>query len=174
VTWLNFPKPLAQTADPARIKSGARERELKPIGAWLVTPTELDRAAPHPPTPCRLVPRTPSAYFCLGFFFCADDERRDLGRCHMKATKSSPSRPSSSISSDVEMSDDDDIQSRLTKGGPSHFDMDDAFCARMRMAIVAGLECPPSGVITTPGTKNPRYVSTEQRPLASSLGGMDF
>jgi hypothetical protein len=25
----------------------------------------------------------------------------------------------------------------------SHLDMDEAFCARMRLAIVAGLECPP-------------------------------
>jgi hypothetical protein len=36
--------------------------------------------------------------------------------------------------------------------------MDAAFCARMHAAITAGLECAPFGVITTPGTKNPRYV----------------
>jgi hypothetical protein len=69
------------------------------------------------------------------------------------------------------MSDDDKIQSRLTI---SHFDMDEAFCDRMRMAIAAGLECPPIGVITTPGTKNPRYVATEPSPLASPLRSMDF
>ena len=63
---------------------------------------------------------------------------------------------------------DDEIQSR------HHFDTDDAFCARMRAAIAAGLECPPIGVITTPGTKNPKYVPTEPSPLASSLGGMEF
>jgi hypothetical protein len=37
-----------------------------------------------------------------------------------------------------------------TKGGPSHFDMDDAFCIRMCDAIAAGLENAPIGVVTTP------------------------
>ena len=37
--------------------------------------------------------------------------------------------------------------------------MDDAFCARMHAAIAAGLECAPTGVVATPGTKNPKYVS---------------
>ena len=72
------------------------------------------------------------------------------------------------------MNDDDEIHSCLTKDGPRHFDMDEAFCARMRLAIVAGLECPPIGVITTPGTKNPKYVPTEPSPLASSLGAMEY
>jgi hypothetical protein len=72
------------------------------------------------------------------------------------------------------MNDDNEIHSCLTNGGPSHFDMDDAFCARMRAAIAAGLESAPNGVITTPGTKNPKYVPTEPAPLASSLGAMDF
>jgi hypothetical protein len=31
----------------------------------------------------------------------------------------------------------------LKKGGPSHFDMDDAFCIRMCDAIAAGLESAP-------------------------------
>jgi hypothetical protein len=67
------------------------------------------------------------------------------------------------------MSDDDDeIQSSLTNGGRSYFDMDEAFCARMRKAIEAGFEKAPIGVVTTPGTKNPKYVPTEPRPLASS------
>jgi hypothetical protein len=74
----------------------------------------------------------------------------------------------------MEMNDDNEIHSCLTKDGPSHFDMDEAFCARMRSAIAAGLECPPIGVITTPGTKNPKYIPTEPSPLASSLGAMDF
>jgi hypothetical protein len=39
--------------------------------------------------------------------------------------------------------------------------MDAAFCVRMRLAIVAGLECPPIGVVTKPGTKNPKYVRAE-------------
>jgi hypothetical protein len=61
------------------------------------------------------------------------------------------------------MSDDDEIQrlteiERITNGKPSYLDMDAEFCARMHAAITAGLECAPTGVITTPGTKNPRYV----------------
>jgi hypothetical protein len=44
----------------------------------------------------------------------------------------------------------------------------------MRTAIAAGLENAPIGVITTPGTKKPKYVPTEVRPLASSLADMDF
>jgi hypothetical protein len=39
----------------------------------------------------------------------------------------------------------------------SHSDMDEAFCARMRAAIELGLESAPLGVITTPGTRNPKY-----------------
>jgi len=67
----------------------------------------------------------------------------------------------------AEMSDDDEIHPRLSNGGRSYFDMDEAFCARMLAAIEAGLENAPIGVVTTPGTKNPRYVPTEPRPLAS-------
>jgi hypothetical protein len=70
------------------------------------------------------------------------------------------------------MSDEDQIH--LTNGGPSYLDMDDAFCARMRIAIAAGLENAPTGVITTPGTKSPKYVRTEHRPFASSLRDKDF
>jgi hypothetical protein len=36
--------------------------------------------------------------------------------------------------------------------------MDEAFCTRMRKAIEAGLESAPIGIVTTPGTKNPKYV----------------
>ena len=62
------------------------------------------------------------------------------------------------------MSDDGEIQrlteiERITVGKPSYFQMDAAFCARMHAAIAAGLERPLTGVVTTPGTKNPRYVS---------------
>ena len=70
------------------------------------------------------------------------------------------------------MGDDDETHLHVTYA--NHFDMDEAFCDRMRMAIAAGLECPPIGVITTPGTKNPRYVATEPSPLGSPLGSMDF
>jgi hypothetical protein len=42
------------------------------------------------------------------------------------------------------------------------------------MAIAAGLESAPIGVVTTPGTKNPKYVPTEPWLLSSSLGDMDF
>ena len=51
--------------------------------------------------------------------------------------------------------------------------MDDAFCARMRAAIAAGRESVPIGVVTTPGTKNPKYVPTEPRLLGFSLVDMD-
>ena len=64
------------------------------------------------------------------------------------------------------MSDDGDIQrlteiERITNGKPSYFDMDAAFCGRMHAATAAGLESAPTSVITTPGTKNPIYVSDQ-------------
>jgi hypothetical protein len=64
------------------------------------------------------------------------------------------------------MNDDDEIQrlteiERITNGKPSYFDMDAAFCAHMHAVIAAGLESAPTSVITTPGTKNPRYVSDQ-------------
>ena len=66
------------------------------------------------------------------------------------------------------MSDENEIRSRLMTR------MDDAFCARMRAAIEAGLENAPIGVVTTPGTKNPKYVPAELQPLASSLSDKEF
>jgi hypothetical protein len=76
------------------------------------------------------------------------------------------------------MSDDDEIQElaeieRTANGKPSYLDMDEAFCGRMLAAIEAGLESAPIGVITTPGTKNPKYVPTEPRPLVSSQRDME-
>jgi hypothetical protein len=68
----------------------------------------------------------------------------------------------------------DDNQIHLTNGGPSYLDMDDAFCVRMRAAIAAGLENAPTGVITTPGTKNPKYVPTKSRPLVSSQRAIEL
>ena len=70
------------------------------------------------------------------------------------------------------MGDDDEIHLHVTYA--SHVDMDEAFCACMRIAIAAGLENAPACVITTPGTKNPKYVATELRSLASSLSDKDF
>ena len=67
--------------------------------------------------------------------------------------------------------DDDEIHLHVTYA--SHLDMDEAFCVRMRAAIEAGLENAPMGVITTPGTKNPRYVPAEPSPLASSQRAME-
>ena len=66
------------------------------------------------------------------------------------------------------MSDDDETHLKVTYA--SHLNMDWAFCARMRAAIAAGLESAPVGVITTPGTKNPKYVPAEPRPLGFSSG----
>ena len=71
------------------------------------------------------------------------------------------------------MSDDDETQSRLSNGGPSYFDMDEAFSARMRAAIEAGLENAPIGVVTTPGTKKPKYVPAAPLPLPSSQRAME-
>ena len=71
------------------------------------------------------------------------------------------------------MSDDDKVQSHETNG-TRHLAMDEAFCARMHVAIAAGLERAPIGVVTTPGTKKPKYVLPEQWPLGFSLGAMDF
>ena len=68
---------------------------------------------------------------------------------------------------------DDDIPLQLMYGA-NHFDMDEAFCVRMRKAIETGLEKAPIGVITTPGTSNPKYVAAEPLPLGFSLGAMDF
>ena len=85
---------------------------------------------------------------------------RSRRRCHKWAGKFPPSRPSSSISSEFVM--DDENQLRL-----SHFDMDDAFCARMRMAIAAGLETAPIGVVTATGTKKPKYFPAERLAFAS-------
>lgn len=54
------------------------------------------------------------------------------------------------------MSDENEIRARLTR-------MDNAFCVRMGAAIEAGLENPPIGVVTTPGTQHPK--------LAGRYGG---
>ena len=61
---------------------------------------------------------------------------------------------------------DIEIQSHVTDG-------DDAFCDRMCAAIAAGLENAPIGIVTTPGTKNPKYLATEPRPLVSSQSNME-
>ena len=72
----------------------------------------------------------------------------------------------------VSMGDEDEVNLPVTYA--SHFNMDAAFCARMRMAIGAGLESAQVGIITTPGTKNPKYIPTELPPRASSLSDKDF
>jgi hypothetical protein len=64
------------------------------------------------------------------------------------------------------MSDDEEIHLHVTYA--SHMNMDEAFCACMRIAIAAGLESAPIGVVTTPGTQNPKFVAT------SSSGDMNF
>jgi hypothetical protein len=66
---------------------------------------------------------------------------------------------------------DDEFHLHVTYA--SHLDMDEAFCACMRIVIAAGLENAPIGAITTPGTKKPKCIPTELRPLSSSLGAMD-
>ena len=85
----------------------------------------------------------------------------DLCKCRVRKLGAAP------------MSDDDKVQSHETNV-TRHLAMDEAFCARMRRAIAAGLERAPVGVITTPGTKKPKYVAPEHRPPGSSLGAMDL
>ena len=80
------------------------------------------------------------------------------------------------IRSDNEMSDDDEIQEIAEserEANGKHFAMDKAFCTRMREAIAAGLESAPIGVVTTPGTKNPKYVPAEPSPPRSSQRAME-
>ena len=51
------------------------------------------------------------------------------------------------------MSDDEEIHLHVTY--VTHMDMDEAFRACMRIAIAAGLESAPIGVVTTPGNPKP-------------------
>ena len=67
---------------------------------------------------------------------------------------------------------DDETHIHVTNA--NHLDMDEAFCGRMRAVIAAGLERAPIGVVTTPGTKKPKYVAPEQWPLGSSPSAIDF
>jgi hypothetical protein len=71
----------------------------------------------------------------------------------------------------LDQSDNDEIGLHVTYA--SHSRMDDAFCDRMRAAIAAGLESATIGVVTTPGTKNPKQIPTEPRPLVSSQRAME-
>jgi len=64
------------------------------------------------------------------------------------------------------MGDDDEIHLHVTYA--SHVDMDEAFCACMRIAIAAGLENAPTGVITTPGTQNPKNLVPGSAALLAS------
>jgi hypothetical protein len=64
------------------------------------------------------------------------------------------------------MGDDDETHLKVTYA--SHLSMDGAFCDRMRAAIEAGLESASIGVVTTPGTKNPKLAG-RYAALPSSL-----
>jgi hypothetical protein len=59
------------------------------------------------------------------------------------------------------MSDDDELPPYIENGKPGHFEMDAKFCARLHAAIAKGLESAPIGVVTKPGTKNPKCVSNQ-------------
>jgi hypothetical protein len=61
----------------------------------------------------------------------------------------------------------DEIQADVTNGQSTQIERDEAFCSRMREAIAAGLESAPIGIVTTPGTKHPKYISAEPLALAS-------
>ena len=71
-------------------------------------------------------------------------------------------------SNNTEMSYDDELPPYIESGKPNHFEMNAKFCARMHAAIAAGLESPPTGVITTPGTKNPKYVTNLNPPRSGA------
>jgi hypothetical protein len=75
---------------------------------------------------------------------------------------------SKSFAPDCKMSDElNEIQADVTNGQSAKIASDEAFCIRMRWAIEAGLESAPIGVVATPSTRNPKYVATEPRPVAS-------
>ena len=58
---------------------------------------------------------------------------------------------------------------RIANGKPTHFDMDEAFRARMHAAIAAGLESAPTSVITIPGTKKPQIRVGLNREIPSAV-----
>jgi hypothetical protein len=58
------------------------------------------------------------------------------------------------------MSDDDETHPHITYGGRSLCDMDEASA--------------PFGVVTAPGTKKPKYLAAEPRPLVSSQRDMEL
>jgi hypothetical protein len=69
------------------------------------------------------------------------------------------------------MSHDDDRPPCLENGKLNHFEiMDIKFCARMRAAIAQGLESAPIGVVTTPGTRNPKCVANQIARYDQSRG----
>jgi hypothetical protein len=112
--------------------------------------------------------------FVLDQLFSATMEQSLGPNDHHVGPSSLPPYPNSEMVDDDEIQSEDEIHSHLTNGGPSHSQMDEAFCARMLAAIEAGLESAPIGVVTTPGTKNPKYVPTKHpRPLVSPLVDMD-
>ncbi len=124
---------------------------------------------------------------CVSFAQPVSGDRRRLGAgawCfvtwlnHSKASRGQLTAPTSKSFSRLELAlcdngemSDDEIQSYVTNG-PDHFDMDEKFCARMRVAIAAGLESAPDGVVTTPGTKNPRYIPTKRMALSQGDGSL--
>jgi hypothetical protein len=75
----------------------------------------------------------------------------------------------------IEMNDDENqkIAEVEREANGSYLAMDEAFCGRMRAAVEAGLENAPIGVVTTPGTKNPKYVPAKPLPLPSPQRAME-
>ena len=55
---------------------------------------------------------------------------------------------------------------RIANGKPTHFDMDEAFRARMHAAIAAGLESAPTSV-TIPGDQKPQIRVGPDREIPS-------
>jgi len=105
----------------------------------------------------------------VGWVLCALRVRNKGGHATLQSQKRTTNTPPSH-KIDGDMTEDHDEE---TNGQPTQFVRDEAFCSRMRWAIAAGLENAPIGVVTTPGTKNPRYIPAEPLPLASSQRAME-
>jgi hypothetical protein len=69
--------------------------------------------------------------------------------------------------------DDDEIHARLSNGGRSYFDMNEAFCARMRKAIEAGLEKSADWYCHHTRNQKSQIVPAEPRPPTSSQRDME-
>jgi hypothetical protein len=69
------------------------------------------------------------------------------------------------------MTDDDEIHPRLSNGGQSHFDMDEAFCARIEIKI-ARLNCNCAGHACVTSIPETRSAGVDNRTTGLTRGDM--